>query len=367
MPIPLLNLKAEYKDLLDEVNAALAEVFAQTNFINGRQVTQLEEKIAAYCGSRHAVAVASGTDALLLSLRAIGVQPGDEVITVPFTFFATAGAIVNSGARPVFVDIDPQTYNLDPDRLESAISERTRAIMPVHLFGQCADMDAINEIAARHGLPVIEDAAQAISAEYKSKRAGSLGRMGCFSFYPTKNLGAAGDAGMIVTDDDDLDELLRKLKMHGGTSEYFHEHVGYNSRLDTLQAALLLVKLPHLDHWSQARRLTAEYYDQRFAGTAVETPVVADYAYHIYNQYTIQVERRKEMQAFLKDQEIGSKIYYPLPLHLQQCFASLGYRQGDFPVAERCAQRVLSLPIHAQLTERERELVAESVLKAVAS
>ncbi|MFH2057033.1 MAG: DegT/DnrJ/EryC1/StrS family aminotransferase [bacterium] len=365
MRVPLLNMKAEYADLRDQVNAAIAEVFERTNFINGSQVTDLEERIAGYCSVRHAVGVASGTDALLLALRAVGTQPGDEVITAPFTFFATAGAIVNVGAKPVFVDIEPRTFNIDAAKLEAAITERTRAIMPVHLFGQCADMDAINKVAARHKLAVIEDAAQAISARYKGKYAGTLGTIGCFSFYPTKNLGAAGDGGMVVTDDDELDALLRKLKKHGGSDEYYHDLVGYNSRLDTLQAALLLVKLPHLNGWSEARRANAAYYDQRFAGAALETPLVADYAYHIYNQYTIQVDRRDELQSFLKQKEIGHKVYYPLPLHLQHCFADLGYKEGDFPQAERCAKRVLSLPIHAQLTEPERECVADAVLEFV--
>lgn len=369
MRVPLLNLKAEYEGLHDEVAAVIAEVFNQTNFINGRQVTEFEDKVADYCGSRHAVGVASGTDALLLALRAAGVQPGGghEVITVPFSFFATAGAIVNAGGKPVFVDIDPRTFNLDPEKLEAAITPKTKVIMPVHLFGQCADMDAINEIAARHKIAVVEDAAQAISAKYRNKFAGTIGAIGCFSFYPTKNLGAAGDGGMVVTDDDDLDAVLRKLKKHGGDNEYFHDLVGFNSRLDTLQAALLLLKLPFLDQWSSRRRANAEYYDQRFADSVVETPFVADYAYHIYNQYTIQVDRRDELMQFLKDEGIGFKIYYPLPLHLQKCFAYLGYGQGDFPQAERCAQRVISLPIHAQLTAAERELVADTVLKFVSA
>lgn len=364
MRVPLLNMKAEYADLQEQINAAISEVFAATNFINGKQVTELEEQIAAYCGSRFAVGVASGTDALLLALRAVGVQPGDEVITVPFSFFATAGTIANVGAKPVFVDIDPQTFNLDPTKLETAISERTRAIMPVHLFGQCADMDAINEVAARHKLPVIEDAAQAISARYKDKHAGTLSAIGCFSFYPTKNLGAAGDGGMVITDDEKLDQTLRKLKKHGGSDDYYHDLVGYNSRLDTIQAALLLVKLPHLNSWSEARRANAAYYDERFAGK-LETPHVAEYAYHIYNQYTIQVDRRDDLQAFLKERGIGHKVYYPLPLHLQHCFAGLGYKRGDLPNAERCAGRVISLPIHAQLTAAERESVADTMLEFV--
>jgi dTDP-4-amino-4,6-dideoxygalactose transaminase len=365
--VPLLNLKAEYDIIREQVDAAIGDVFDNTNFINGKQVTELEKKIAEYCNCKHAVGVASGTDALLLSLRAAGVQPGDEVITVPFTFFATAGAIVNSGGRPVFVDIEPHTFNLDPTQLAAAITKNTKAILPVDLFGQCADMDAIVEIAHAHDLIVIEDAAQAISARYKNRKAGALGDLGCFSFYPTKNLGAAGDGGMIVTDNDEYEQLLRKLKFHGGTSEYYHDMVGYNSRLDTLQAALLLVKLPHLDRWSEARRQNAAYYDQRFAGTAVQAPVACDYAYHIYNQYTIKVEQRDQLQQYLKDRGIGCKVYYPLPLHSQKCFADLGYREGVFPNAEKCAGQVLSLPIHAQLSEAERETVADTVLEFFAA
>lgn len=362
MPVPLLDLKREYNSIKAEIDRAALTALAETQFINGPQVKQFEEAVAQYCGCKHAIGVASGTDALLLSLRAAGVGPGTEVITTTFSFFATAGTIHNLGATPVFVDIDENTFNLDVRQIEGKISPKTRAIMPVHLFGQCADMDAFMDIAARHGLVVIEDAAQSISAKYKGRMAGTIGHLGCYSFYPTKNLGAPGDGGMIVTDSDDLNQRLRRLKAHGASLKYYHEEVGYNSRLDTLHAAVLLVKLPHLDNWSIARRANAAYYDRRFAGSKIATPQAISSVYHIYNQYTIRVGDRDALRDHLKQQGIGFEIYYPLPLHLQECFRYLGYRDSDLPVAERCAKEVISIPIYPQLTEAERQIVADTIL-----
>jgi len=363
--VPLLDLKREYQSLKSEIDQAVSAVMGATQYINGPQVKQFEEAVAKYCGCRHAIGVASGTDALLLSMRAVGVGPGVEVITTTFSFFATAGTIHNLGARPVFVDIDGETFNLDVGQLEKKITSKTRAIMPVHLFGQCADMDAILEIAAGHNLVVIEDAAQSISAKYKGRMSGSMGQLGCFSFYPTKNLGAPGDGGMIVTQSDELNELLRRLKAHGAKVKYHHEEVGYNSRLDTLHAAVLGAKLPHLDEWSSARRDNAAYYDQRFAGSRVRAPKREDYAYHIYNQYTLKVDNRDALREHLKEKGIGFEIYYPVPLHLQECFKYLGYREGDLPVAERIAKQVISIPIYPQLRAEEREFVADTILRFV--
>jgi len=365
MQVPLLDLKREYQSLKAEIDRAVSDVMAATQYINGPEVRQFEEAVAKYCGCKYAIGVASGTDALLLSMRAVGVGPGTEVITTAFSFFATAGTIHNLGAKPVFVDIADETFNLDVTQIEKRITPQTKAIMPVHLFGQCADMDAIMEIAARHNLIVIEDAAQAISAKYKGKMSGSIGHVGCFSFYPTKNLGAPGDGGMIVTDSDVLNERLRQLKAHGAKVKYVHEEVGYNSRLDTLHAAILLTKLPHLDGWSAARRDNAAYYDRRFARSPLKIPKATDYAYHIYNQYTLRVDNRDGLRDHLKQQGIGSEIYYPAPLHLQRCFQYLAYREGDLPIAERSAKQAISIPIYPQLREDEREFVADTILKFV--
>ncbi len=367
MQVPLLDLKREYSEVRDGVEAAVSDVLAETRFINGPQVTELENQIAEYCGAKYAVGVASGTDSLLLALRAAGVGPDTEVITTTFSFFATAGTVANLGATPVFVDIEPDTYNLDVSQIEARITSKTRVIMPVHLFGQSADMEPILEIAKRHKLTVIEDAAQALSAKYQDRRVGVFGDMGCFSFYPTKNLGCAGDGGIIVTNSEELAARLRALKAHGAKVKYFHDMVGYNSRLDTIHAAILLAKLPSLDKWTEARRRNAEFYNQQFAGAELTRPSAKDYAYHIYNQYTIMVEKRDALKAFLTDKNIGYEIYYPLPLHLQKCFEHLGYREGDLPVSESCARQVISIPIYPQLTEPERAYVAETVLEFAGS
>jgi len=365
MEVPLLDLTRQYASIEPDVKEAIEEVLASQRFIMGPKVRELEEEIADYCGVRHAVACASGSDAILLALWALGVGPGDEVITTPFTFFATGGSISRLGATPVFVDILGDTYNINPDLIESCITENTKAIMPVHLFGQCADMDWINEIAARHGLPVVEDAAQAIGAGYNSRRAGSLGTAGAFSFFPTKNLGAYGDGGIVTTDDDELYDRMSILRLHGSRPKYYHKHIGMNSRLDALQAAVLLVKLPHLDRWNESRRANAARYGELFEGSPVVTPVEAPGRRHIYNQYTIRVAERDALREFLKGRGIGSEIYYPVPLHLQECYAALGYEEGSMPVAEQAAREVLSLPVFPELTAEEMEYVAETIKEFV--
>lgn len=365
MQVPLLDLKREYQSLKSEIDKAVLDVMASTQYINGPQVKQFEEAAAKYCGCKHAIGVASGTDALLLSMRAVGVEPGSEVITTAFSFFATAGTIHNLGARPVFVDIEEDTYNIDASQIEAKITGKTKVIMPVHLFGQCADMDAVMTIAKKHNLIVIEDAAQAISAKYRGKMSGTIGDLGCFSFYPTKNLGAPGDGGMIVTDSDELNDRLRRLKAHGAKVKYYHEEVGFNSRLDTIHAAVLMAKLPHLDSWSTKRRENAAYYNRRFSGSPLVLPQAREYAYHIYNQYTLRTPSRDSLRDHLKQSGIGYEVYYPVALNLQKCFSYLGYRSGDMPVSERCAEQVISIPIYPQLREDEREYVADTVLKYI--
>jgi dTDP-4-amino-4,6-dideoxygalactose transaminase len=364
--VPLLDLVAQHRSIKDDVLAAVARVVERQGFIMGPEVGQLEAEVARLSRTKHAIGCASGTDALLLPLRALGLEPGDEVITPAFTFFATAGAIHNAGARPVFVDIDPVSFNLSPDAVEAAITPRTRAIIVVHLFGQMAPMEQLLPLARRHGLTLIEDAAQAIGARRRIdgswRMAGELGTVGTFSFFPSKNLGGWGDGGMMVTQDDALAERLRRLRLHGGSRQYFHDEVGFNSRLDTLQAAVLLAKLPHLDHWSDARARHAEYYDQAFAGHPEICPPRSDPANrHIYNQYTLRVTRRDQLQAHLKEQGIGHAIYYPLALHLQPCFAYLGYVPGSLPVSEAATREVLSLPVFPELTEAQQDTVVGAV------
>jgi len=363
----LLDLKRQYVTLKDELDAAVLKVMDHGRFINGPEVGALEGEAAAFVGARHAIGVASGTDALLVALRALGVGTGDEVILPAFSFFATAGVISHLKGVPVFVDIEPDTYNMDPAKIEQAITKKTKAIMPVHLFGQCADMDKIMAIAAAHKLPVVEDAAQALSSRYGDKMAGNIGTFGCFSFFPTKNLGCLGDGGLITTNNEGLDGLVRKLKAHGAEPKYYHQLIGYNSRLDTIHAAALLVKLPHLNAWSEARRKNAARYDQLLAGLPVELPANRDYGYHIYNQYTIALDRRDEFRAHLKARKIGHEVYYPVPLHLQECYHDLGHKSGSFPVSERAAQRVCSLPIFPELTLAEQDYVVQAVKDFVAA
>jgi dTDP-4-amino-4,6-dideoxygalactose transaminase len=364
MNVPLLDLRAQFQTIRGEVMAAVERVFESQHFILGPEVESFERDAAEYCRIKHAIGCGSGSDALLLALTALGVGPGDEVVTASFSFFATAGSIARLGARPVFVDISPDDFNLDPNLIERAITPRAKAVLPVHLFGQCAEMDAIREVADRHNLPVIEDAAQAIGAGYCERRAGAMGAVGCFSFFPSKNLGGAGEGGLMTTDDDDLAEKLRLLRVHGMRPKYYHKVVGVNSRLDALQAAVLGVKLKYLDRWSDARRRNAEHYDKLFAEAGVEevtTPVVRPNRRHIFNQYTIRCSRRDELMDFLKRQGVGSEIYYPAPLHLQECFAHLGYKPGDLPATELASRECLSLPIYPELTEEMRRYVVEKI------
>ncbi len=362
MKVPLLDLKAQYASLRAPMLAAVTEVLDSQQFINGPAVKELEAEVAAYSGCGRAVGVSSGTDALLCALMTLGIGPGDEVITTPYSFFATAGCIARTGARPVFVDLDPATFNLDPRAIEARVTGKTKAIMPVHLFGQMADMDAVMAVAAKHGLLVIEDAAQAIGATWQGRAAGSIGTVGCFSFFPSKNLGGLGDGGMIVTQDKDLAEKLEVFRNHGSKPKYHHHYVGGNFRLDTIQAAGLLVKLRHLDGWSAKRRENAARYDAHFAEvSAVRRPTVRAGAVSIYNQYVIRAERRDALQAFLKESGIGTEVYYPISLHEQECFKDLGHKKGDFPHSEEAARTSLALPIYPELSEDQIAYVAAQV------
>lgn len=365
MNIPLLDLKAQYRTIKADVMAAMEAVCDEQGFVLGPRVQEFEQATARYIGSRHAIGCASGSDALLLALMAFGVTAGDEVITVPFTFFATAGAISRLGAKPVFVDIQADSFNMDPQRFERAITPRTKAVIPVHLFGQCADMPAINAIATRRGVRVVEDACQAIGAAQEGRRAGRLAEIGCFSFFPTKNLGGFGDGGLMTTDDEGLADVLAMLRVHGSRVRYLHEAIGINSRLDALQAAVLQVKLAHLDEWTEGRRRNADRYQRLFANAKlldrVLLPSTAQGNFHVYNQYTVRVHQRDELRNFLKEKGVGSEVYYPLPMHLQNCYQHLGHHKGSFPVSERAAEEVLSLPIYAELTEDQQAYVVQMI------
>ena len=372
MKVPLLDLKAQYQTIKDRVLAVTEEIFESQYFILGPQVEALEQKIAAYCRSGYAVGVSSGTDALVLSLMAAGIGPGDRVISTPYTFFATTGAIVRVGARPLFVDIDPQTYNMDPQHLRAAVAaldddqlKTVKAIVPVHLYGQCADMDSILAVAAEHGWVVIEDAAQAIGSEYKARRAGSMGDYGCFSFFPSKNLGAFGDGGIVTAGDPDVYERLKILRVHGANPKYYHKVVGGNFRLDALQAAIVAVKLAFLDEWTAGRQQNAARYCNLFsqAGLAdrVQLPLEKENR-HIYNQFVIRVESgRDDLRAFLGQKGIGTEVYYPVPMHLQACFSFLDHQAGDFPAAEQAANQTLALPIYPELSQSQQAYVVEQI------
>ena len=372
MQVPLLDLKEQYKTIREEILETAEDVFESQYFILGPKVKTLEEEIAKYCSSTHAVGVSSGTDALLISLMAADIGYQDTVITSPYTFFATAGSISRVGARPIFVDIDPNTYNLSPDLLERTIKSMTRAelsklkaVIPVHLYGQCADMAPILEIGEKHHLLVIEDAAQAIGAEYNGKRAGSMGDFGCFSFFPSKNLGAFGDGGMVTTDSEEYDIKLRKLRMHGSHPKYYHQLIGGNFRLDAFQAAVVSVKLKYLDQWTKARQENALNYRTLFeaAGLAdrVQLPVEKE-TRHIYNQFVIRVkEKRDDLRKFLSDAGIGTEVYYPVPLHLQECFSDLGCKKGDYPAAEHAALHTLALPIYPELSDDQMAYVVKKI------
>ena len=373
MGVPLLDLKAHHEPLHKEIMAALEQAFRSQAFILGPEVAKLEERVAAYSQARYGIGVSSGTDALLIALMAIGVGPGDEVITTPYSFFATAGAVARLGAKPVLVDIDPKTYNIDPSKIGKAMTSKTKAIIPVHLYGQCADMAPILDLAQRHNLKVIEDAAQAIGSEYRDgRRAGGMGTVGCLSFFPSKNLGALGDGGMVVTNDQELAERMKVLRVHGGKPKYYHKIIGGNFRLDTIQAAVLNVKLNYLDEWTELRQENARRYETLFQQSGLvqkrkvrlPTPVYRESEtkhYHIYNQFVLRVEQRDDLMGSLKQKGIGTEIYYPVPFHLQECFRYLGHKEGDFPESERAAKGTVAIPIYPELTAGQQAEVVEAI------
>lgn len=391
--IPLIDLKAQYAAIKNEINQAVLDVLESSQYIMGQNVKELEESIAAYTGTRYAISCANGTDALILSLHACGIGEGDEVITTPFTFFATAEAISRVGARPVFVDVDTDTFNINVDLIEEKISSKTKAIIPVHIFGQPAAMDRICEIAGKYGLYVIEDACQAIGAEYKGRKAGSLGDIACFSFFPTKNLGACGDGGIITTDNDKLATIIKALRVHGSgnagrqafsilhgendndfkavssdnaiydMTKYFNYLTGYNSRLDELQAAILLVKLKYIDEWNEKRRETADYYSFRLQGSKLVIPKTIEEAKSVYHMYVLQSENREKLTQYLNQKGISTGIYYPIPLHLQKAYKNLGYKRGDFPASEYLSDRTFAIPIYPELTHEQKEYIANTLLQ----
>jgi dTDP-4-amino-4,6-dideoxygalactose transaminase len=372
MKVPLLDLKKQYHSIKEEILTVAEEIFESQYFILGPKVEALEKDIAGYCSSKHALGVSSGTDALLISLMAVDIASQHTVITTPYTFFATAGSIFRTGARPIFADIDPDTYNMSPEGLESVITSMTdnelarlKAVIPVHLYGQCADMDPILKIAKEYHLVVIEDAAQAIGAEYRGQRAGSMGDLGCFSFFPSKNLGAFGDGGMVTTDSNELYDKLRILRVHGSHPKYYHQLAGGNFRLDAFQAAVVSVKLKHLDTWTKARQENARKYRKLFADAGIDDVIklpVEKEDRHIYNQFVICVtDKRDELRLFLNEMGVGTEIYYPIPMHLQECFLGLNYKKGDFPVAEYAALHTLALPIYPELSDDQLAYVVEKI------
>lgn len=359
--IPLLDPVAQYYSLKEELDEAMQQVMQSGHYILGPTVTEFEDAVAAYCQTKHAIGVANGTDALLLTLDALGIGTGDEVITTPFTFFASAEVISQVGATPVFVDIQPDSYNLNPKMLEAAITDKTKAIISVHLFGQPADMAEILDIGAKYGIPVIEDACQAIGSAYSGKSAGSMGIAGCFSFFPTKNLGGYGDGGIIVTNDDDLARKLRILRVHGSNPKYYHSMIGYNSRLDALQAAMLLIKLPHLDNWNRRRRELAEAYGKQLRDLPLQLPVELANRYSVYHLYIIQTDRRDELIHYLEQHGIASGVYYPVPLHLQEVYSGLGYGEGSMPEAERASLGTMALPLYPEMSDEDQAFVVQTV------
>lgn len=366
MKVPLLDLAEQNQLLRPEIETALGRVLDTNGFILGAEVAALEKELAGYCGAKHAIACASGTDALLLALMAYDIKTDDEVITTPYSFFATVSCITRLGAVPVFVDIDPQTYNLDVSQIEERITDKTKAIQPVHLYGQCADMDALVQISEKYNIPIVEDAAQAIGAEENGKRAGNIGDIGCFSFYPSKNLGGMGDGGFMTTNDDQLALKLNALRVHGSFERYYHKWVGLNSRLDGFQGAVLRVKLPHLDSWSDKRQANADYYRKIFTDAGlteqIGLPFERENVRHIYNQFVVRVpEKRDELRQFLTENEIGTDVYYPVSLHLQECFEYLGYQKGDFPESEKASCETLALPIFPELKAEQQEFVVKKI------
>ncbi|MFI5304793.1 MAG: DegT/DnrJ/EryC1/StrS family aminotransferase [Nitrospiria bacterium] len=371
MKVPLLDLKIQYQTIKKEVLPVIEEICENQGFILGPKVESFEKKVSEYLGVPYSIGVASGTDAILLSLMAIDIQPGDEVITSPYTFFATGGSISRLGGIPKFVDIRPDTFNLDEKQIASTVNARTKAIIPVHLYGQAAEMDTISKIGEKSGIPVIEDAAQAIGAEYKNKKVGTIGTFGCFSFFPSKNLGGFGDGGMVTTAQPELSEKIRSLRVHGSLRRYYHDEIGCNSRLDALQAGILEVKLKYLDQWSKKRQQNARTYEQLFKELRlkefVQPPSVFPANLHVYNQYVVRVKRREELRAFLTKNEIGTEVYYPVPLHLQKCYKFLGYKEGDFPESEKASRETLALPIYPELTASQIGYVVETIGKFYAS
>lgn len=361
----MVDVIGQYRKIKKEIDAAALSVMESGQYVLGKEVTDFENEISSYLGVRYAIGCASGTDALMVAMMALGIGPGDEVITTPFTFVATTETIVLLGAKPVYVDIDPKTFNLDPSNVEAAITKKTKAIIPVHLYGQSVDMDRLLKIANGHGIPVIEDMCQAIGADYRGKKVGSLGVMGCISFFPSKNLGALGDAGMVVTNDTTLSEKLRMIVVHGSRVRYKHEILGVNSRLDALQAAMLRVKLKYLNQWIDARRMAASVYNRLFKHSGVEIPYEATYGKHVFHQYTIRLKKRDEVARYLGDKKIPHAIYYPIPLHLQEAYKALGESKGKYPIAEQAANEVLSLPMHTELEEEQQKYIVESVLEAL--
>jgi len=357
MKITSLDLGRQYESIRNEINKAVLEVIDSQSFVLGPFVESFEHSIAEFCYAKHAIGAASGTAAILLALMACGIKNGDEAITTPFTFFATAGSIARLGAVPVFVDIDPSTYNIDVSKIASAVNEKTKAILPVHLYGQCADMDTILEVARANRLMVIEDAAQAIGAVYKGQNAGTLGNVGCFSFYPTKNLGGYGDGGLVTTNDDELAGLIKILRVHGSEPKYYHSYIGINGRLDAIQAAVLSVKLEYLNDWSESRRWVASYYSEHLKELPIRLPNTESYNTHIFHQYVIATSQRDALIQHLKQQGIETAIYYPVPLHLQKCFEYLGYKEGDLPESEKASRETLALPIFPEITQKEQDYV----------
>jgi dTDP-4-amino-4,6-dideoxygalactose transaminase len=364
-PIHMVDVVGQYKKMKKEIDEAAIRVIESGQYILGKEVTEFEKEIAQYLHLNHGIGCASGTDALMVSMMALGIGRGDEVVTTPFTFAATIETIMLLGATPVYVDIDPVTYNIDPAKMESVFTKRTKAIIPVHLYGHSVDMDPLLSIANRHAIPVIEDMCQAIGAEYKGKKVGGIGIMGCLSFFPSKNLGAFGDAGMVVTNDPDLAEKLRMIVVHGSRVRYTHEIIGVNSRLDALQAAMLRVKLRSLDQWIDSRRKAANLYNSLFAGSDVETPSEASYGRHVFHQYTIRIKNRDRVAQSLSEKKIPYGIYYPISLHLQEAYSAAGKPRGTFPVSEKAAEEVLSLPMHTELDEEQQTFIVQSIVEAL--
>ena len=361
MKIPMLDLKAQYKCFEKEVLVEVKDIMERQDFVLGKEVQELEEKIARYCHTKYAIGVASGTDALILALRAMGIGPGTEVITTPFTFVATAEAIALTGAKPVFVDINPGTYNIEPSLIEERITSKTKAVIPVHLYGLCADMDPILKIAKKHDLKILEDCAQAIGSEYKGRRTGSMGDAGAISFFPSKNLGAFGEGGMVVTNNEAINGGVRLLRVHGSDKRYYHDIIGYNSRLDNLQAAILGIKLKLLDQWIEERISLASFFNEQFSSLPVDTPRTPEGYKHSYHLYVLRSKEKERIEAYLNDKGIESRTYYPIPLHLQKCFNYLGYKEGACPNAEAASKETFSIPVYPELNKDQREYIADTV------